>query len=401
MESKKTNEELVALIQSGIDVQENMTLLLEQNQGLVMLIAKQVSISSHMVDYDDVIQEGNIGLMKAVESYDESKGAFATYAGVYIKGTIIRNTEPLLYNKRLPSHIHQLIGKYRQFSRKYQAEYGEYPPDEEVLQHLNITNTALKHLKRTLQEANSVSLDDIVPDTEDLTVGEHIADPVEVADMVIENLYQNECGQILWKHLEALRGLWGVVLVERFFKNKTLQEIADKYNLSRERIRQIELKALKLLKKQDELKALLDSDFDYRTQALKYTGFKAWKENMESSVERAVRKKESWETNRKKRIDELESAIVAEKENLETLKTRLLECEAEQRKQIEELFQHQFDEIVPHILQLSPKAMQTFILIYVCGMKGTEVAQKMNVGKSAVSMNKTYAISKIQEGLAV
>ena len=86
---------------------------------------------------------------------------------------------------------------------------------------------------------------------------------------------------------------------------------------------------------------------------------------------------------------------------METLKTRLLECEAEQRKQIEELFQHQFDEIVPHILQLSPKAMQTFILIYVCGMKGTEVAQKMNVGKSAVSMNKTYAISKIQEGLAV
>ena len=84
MESKKTNEELVALIQSGIDVQENMTLLLEQNQGLVMLIAKQVSISSHMVDIDDVIQEGNIGLMKAVESYDESKGAFATYAGVYI-----------------------------------------------------------------------------------------------------------------------------------------------------------------------------------------------------------------------------------------------------------------------------------------------------------------------------
>ena len=67
-------------------------------------------------------------------------------------------------------------------------------------------------------------------------------------------------------------------------------EIADKYNLSRERIRQIELKALKLLKKQDELKACLIPILIIKL-ALKYTGFKAWKENMESSVERAVQKK--------------------------------------------------------------------------------------------------------------
>jgi RNA polymerase sigma factor (sigma-70 family) len=400
MKIKKTNEELVALIQSGTDVQENMTLLLKQNQGLVMLIAKRMPTSS-VVDFADLVQEGNMGLMKAVDSFDESKGAFTTHAGFYIRGTILRNTEGVLYDKRLPTHIHDLISKYKQFSGKYKAEHGEWPSDDEVLQNLQISKTALKDLKRTLQEANSVSLDDIVPGAEDLTVGEHIADPVEVADMVIENLYQNHCGQILWNHLEALGGLNGMVLIERFFENKTLQEIADKYNLTKQRIEQIEKKALGVLKKQDELRALIDADFDYDSEALKYTGFMAWKENMESSVERAVRKKENWDGDNQNRIDKLQSAIIAEKEHLETLKTRLLGCEAEQRKQIEKLFKHQFDEIVPHVLELSPKAMQTFILIYVCGMKGSEVAKKMDVGKSAVSMNKSFAISKIQAALEV
>lgn len=401
MKTKKTNEELVALIQSGIDVQENMTLLLEQNKGLVMVIAKRLSISSHIVDYDDVLQEGNIGLMKAVNTYDESKGAFTTYAGFYIKGTIIRNTQPLLYDKKLPPHIHDLIGKYRQFSRNYKAEYGEYPSDEDVLQHLNITKTALKTLKDILQETNSVSLDDIVSDDEGLTVGEHIADPIELADVVIERLYQDEAGQVLWKHLEALKGLNGVVLIERFFKNKTFRQIADKYNVTYQRIQQIEKRAMELLKKQDELRVLVDSNFDYDSQARKYTGFRAWKENMESSVERVVRKKEGWEADMKNRIEGMERAIFQEKEDLESLKAHLLECEEEQRKQIEALFQHQFDEIVPHILQLSTKAMQTFILIYVCGMKGSEVAKKMGVGKSAVSMNKSYAIQKLNQVLAV
>lgn len=401
MKNKKTNEELVALIQSGTDVQENMGLLLEQNQGLVMLIAKQVSISSHIADYDDVIQEGNIGLMQAVDSYDEAKGAFTTYAGFYIKGNIKRNIEPLLYNKSISPYVHQQISKYKQFAGKYKAEHGEYPSDDEVLQHMQIRKTVLRDLKRIIQEANSVSLDDFTPGTEDLTYGDSIADPVEMADMVIENLYQNECGQILWRHLEALGGMNAVVLIERFFENKTLQAIADKHNLTRQRIEQIEKRALRLLHKQDELRALIDSDFDYDSQARKYTGFRAWKENMESSVERVVRKKEDWDAKNQKRIDELQSAIIAEKKGLETLQTRLLECEEEQRKQIEALFKHQFNEIVPHVLELSPKAMQTFILIYVCGMKGSEVAKEMNVGKSAVSMNKSYAVSKIQEALTI
>lgn len=400
MKIEKTNEELVALIQSGTDVQENMALLLEQNRGLVMLIAKKMTTST-IIDFDDVVQEGNIGLMKAVDSYDEEKGAFTTHAGFHIRGTIVRNTEPFLQNKSLSPYIHQQISKYKQFAGKYKAEHGEYPSDDEVLQHMQIKKTTLRDLKRIIQEANSVSLDDAVPGAEDLTVGERIADPVEVADMVIENIYQDECGQLIWKHLEALRGLHGVVLVERFFEKKTLQAIADKHNLSQEGIRKIEKRALELLKKQDELRALIDADFDYDSQALRCTGFRAWKENMESSVERAVRKKEGWTKDRQNRIEGMEQAILAEQENLVAIKAHLLECEEEQRKQIEKLFKHRFDEIVPHVLELSPKAMQTFILIYVCGMKGSEVAKEMNVGKSAVSMNKTYAVSKIQEALTV
>lgn len=400
MNTEKTNEQLIALIQSGTDVQENMALLLEQNQGLVMMLAQKMPTSS-VVDFNDLIQEGNIGLMRAVDSYDESKGAFSTYAGFYIKGTIMRNIEALLYDKRLPAHMIQAIGKYRQFLNEYKAENGEYPSDEEVLQHLDITKTALKTLKRTVQEINSVSLYDDVPGTEDLTIGESVADPVEMADVVIENLYQNECGQILWKHLEDLGGMDAVVLVERFFENKTLQAIADKYNLTKQRIEQIEKRALGILQEQDELKSLINSDFDYASQGLKYTGFKAWKENMESSVERVFRIKEAWDANNQNRIEHLLKESSEELKELEAMKTRLLECEEEQRKQIEAIFQRQFDEIVPHILNLPKRTMQVFIMLYVDGLRGVDVVSELNISKSNVSMNKTLAISRINEALAV
>ena len=124
-----TNEELVALIQAGDHVQDNMGLLYQQNRRFITGIALPFSSS---VELDDLMQEAYFGLEKAVSKYDPTLGyAFLTYAENHIRLSIQRYCQNCGRLKRVPVHVLEQISKYQKFRSDFQAVVGDEPTDEE------------------------------------------------------------------------------------------------------------------------------------------------------------------------------------------------------------------------------------------------------------------------------
>lgn len=146
-----TNEELVALIQAGVDVQSNMGQLWTQNRKFIIKIALPYSKSCEL---EDLIQEAYFGLEKAVEKYDTEKGfQFLTYAEHWIRQEIHRYCQNSGRLKRVPVHWIEQISKYQKFRSDYQAITGSEPVDEEYCIFLNISPNKLKELRGYMVES--------------------------------------------------------------------------------------------------------------------------------------------------------------------------------------------------------------------------------------------------------
>lgn len=247
-----TNEELVDLIQSHVDVKENMGLLYQQNKKLIYQLVLPYSKS---VEIDDLMQEAYIGLWRAVQHYDSSKEfKFITYAAWKIQCAAQRYCLNNSLTKRIPINVLELIHKYHKFRNDYHNQYNEYPTDQQIMKHMHISIKKLEQLKQIIHAEYCSSLNDIVPGTEDVTLEDSIADNFDLENDVVDSISSEAINQSVWEAVNELDKRSAEIITGQYKDGMTQTAISELFKVSKQRIGELTTKAYRKLQNNEKIK---------------------------------------------------------------------------------------------------------------------------------------------------